>query len=402
MLSRAGFSVVPGSFFLAAYLLLDAPASAQALPGQWVIGETVDLESRILHETRQLIVGKPYSYETSEDSYPVLYLLDGPAYFHYTTGITRYLAGNQRIPEMLVVGIANTDRDRDFSTPSQQEVEIARHPTHGGAGNFLSFIRDELAPWVDANYRTIPHRVLIGSSSGGSFAIYALITDPTVFDSYIAISPNLDWNDQRLVADAEAFFEKRLDLTARLYLTAGNEGGALLGGVRKLSGVLDELAPRGLGWQFNWMPEETHGSVPLPSTLHGLQFVFSDYYLHDLIGMFDDRGMDGITNFYAKSGERLGIERKPPLSTFITLWNGLLTVGRLDDAATLFDRGPEAFFPPIDEELMIDAWFWLVQGYANDNRKERAVEFYRKLVEAGPASERAIRSLNELGIAPIE
>jgi predicted alpha/beta superfamily hydrolase len=401
-MSRVGFSVVSGSFFLAAYLLLDSLASAQTLPAQWVIGDTVELESHVLHETRQLVIGKPASYETSEDSYPVLYLLDGPAHFHYTTGITRYLASNQRIPEMLVVAIANTDRDRDLSTPSQQEIEIARHPTHGGTDNFLRFIRDELVPWVDGNYRTIPHRVLVGHSSGGSFAIYALITDPTVFDSYIAISPNLDWNDQRLVADAEAFIQKRPDLTARLYMTAGNEGGALLGGVRKLSVVLDELAPRGFGWQFNWMPEETHGSVPLPSTLQGLQFIFSDYYLHDLIGMFDERGMDGITDFYAKSGQRLGIERKPPLSNFVTLWNGLLTAGRLDDAATLLERGPEAFSPPIDEELMIDAWFWLVQGYANGNRKERAVEFYRKLVKAGPASEHSIRALNELGIAPIE
>ena len=48
------------------------------------------------------------------------------------------------------------------------------------------------------------------------------------------------------------------------------------------------------------------------------------------------------------------------------------------------------------------AWFWLVRGYAKDNREERAVEFYRKLVEAGPASERAIRALNEMGIAPID
>jgi hypothetical protein len=84
---------------------------------------------------------------------------------------------------MLVVAIANTDRVRDHSTPSQQEIEIARNPTHGGADNFLRFIRDELAPWVDGNYRTIAHRVLIGHSSGGSFAIHALITDPTVFST---------------------------------------------------------------------------------------------------------------------------------------------------------------------------------------------------------------------------
>ncbi len=401
-MSRFSLSVACGSFLLAAYLLVDSPVSAQTLPAQWVIGETIELESQILNETRQLIIGKPFGYETSEDSYPVVYLLDGPSHFHHTTGTTRYLARGQRIPEMLIVAIANTDRIRDLSPPSQQEDEIARNPTHGGADTFLRFISEELAPWVERNYRTIPHRVLIGHSRGGLFAIHTLVTDPTVFDSYIAISPNLDWNDQRLVAEAEAFFENTPELNARLYMTAGNEGGALLGGVRKLSGVLDELAPRGFEWQFDWMPEETHGSVPLASTHRGLEFIFSDYYLPDVIGMFDERGLDGIKDFYVRSGQRLGIERKPSLGIFVTLWNSLLTAGRLDEAATLLEQDPETFSPPIDEELMIEAWSWLVQGYANNNREERAIEFYRKLVEAGPESESAIRALNEMGVAPVE
>jgi len=401
-MSRLSLSVACGSFLFSAYLLVDSAASAQTLPPQWVIGETIELESQILNETRQLTIGKPYSYDTSEDSYPVLYLLDGPSHFSYTTSIAEYLSRNQRIPEMLVVAIANTNRIRDLSPPSQQEKEIERVPTHGGADNFLRFISEELAPWIDENYRTIPHRILIGHSLGGLFAIHTLVTDPTVFDSYIVVSPNLDWNDQRLVTEAEAFFEKRPDLSARLYMTVGNEGGALLGGVRKLSGVLDEFAPTGLKWQFTWMPEETHGSVPLPSTLEGLQFVFSDYYLADVVEMFEERGLDGIKDFFARSGERLGIERKPPLGSFIELWNRLLAAGRLDDAATLVEQDPETFSPPIDEQLLIEAWTWLAQGYANNNNEERAVEFYRKLVEADPENESAIRALNELGVATVE
>jgi predicted alpha/beta superfamily hydrolase len=397
-MSRLSLSVACGSFLLAACLLVVPPASAQTLPAQWIIGETIELESQILNETRQLIIGKPYSYHTSEDSYPVLYLLDGPSHFSYTTSITEYLSRNQRIPEMLVVAIANTNRIRDLSPPSQQEKEIERIPTDGGADNFLQFISEELAPWIDENYRTIPHRILIGHSLGGLFAIHTLVTDPTVFDSYIVISPNLDWNDQRLVTEAEAFFEKRPVLNARLYMAVGNEGGALLGGVRKLSGLLDEFAPTGLQWQFTWMPEETHGSVPLPSTLEGLQFVFSDYYLADVVEMFEERGLNGIKDFFARSGQRLGIERKPPLASFIELWNRLLAAGRLDEGAVLaeqVEQDPATYSPPIDEQLLIEAWTFLAQGYANNNNEERAVEFYRKLVAADPENESAIRALKD-------
>ncbi len=387
---------------VAASLPVVSPAPAQTSPSQWVIGETIELESRILSETRQLTIGTPYGYDTGDDSYPVLYLLDGPDHFHHTTGTTRYLARNRRIPEMLVVAVANTDRSRDLTPPSLEEDEIARLPTHGGADNFRRFMREELVPWVDQNYRTVPHRILVGHSLGGLFAIHTLVSDSEIFDSYIAVSPSLNWNDQRLLNRAEAFFENTPVLDARLFMSVGNEGGALLGGVRKLSGVLDELAPTGFGWKFTWMPDETHGSVPLPSTIQGLEFVFSDYYLTDVLGKFDEQGLDGIKEYFAKSGRRLGIERKPPLNSLFALLNGLIVAERWDEMVMLVELDPETFSPPIDDLLRTQAWTFLAQGYANDENPDRAAEFYRKLLEADPSNEGARNALRELGGTDIE
>ena len=253
----------------------------------FVIGERQEIFSEILDETRQLIVGVPGDYDSNQEAYPVLYLLDGNSHFHHTTATADYLARNGRIPRTIVVAIPNTDRTRDL-TPSAHSPEAAESfPTHGGADTFLRFISDELMPWMGEHYRTRSHATLIGHSFGGLFALHALVSRPDVFDAYVAISPSLQWDEQRLVKQADTMFARTPELTADLYMTVGNEGGTLLGGVRKFSGVLDEHAPRGFRWAFQLMEEETHGSVPLRSTQQGLEAVLAGWYLHDILSMFD-------------------------------------------------------------------------------------------------------------------
>ena len=401
-MSKSSFRVASTSLALSATLLAASPTSAQPSETAIVIGETIELESRILDETRQLTIGTPNRYDESEARFPVLYLLDGPSHFNYATGIVNFLAANQRIPPMIVVGIANTDRSRDLSPPTEQQAEIERSPTHGGADNFLRYLDEELVPWVDENYRTLPHRVLVGHSLGGLFAVHTLVSGSTLFDSYIAISPSMWWNDQRLVTEAEIFFESTPKLDGRLYMTAGNEGGALLGGTRKLAGILDEMAPQGFEWQFDWMADESHGSVPLPSLHQGLQFVFSDYYLADPVAMFDDRGLDGLKAYFARSGDRLGIERPVPMGSLIPLLNGMIRGERWDEMAMLIEQEPETYSPQIDDELFKQAWTYLARGYASDGNEARAIEYYRKLVEQDPDNEVAAKELSELEVALAE
>jgi len=54
---------------------------AQGRTGPVVIGETVQLHSKILNESRSLLISKPAGYDGSADRYPVLYLLDGETLF---------------------------------------------------------------------------------------------------------------------------------------------------------------------------------------------------------------------------------------------------------------------------------------------------------------------------------
>ncbi len=366
-------------------------STAQDNSNQIVIGEELKIFSDALNEERTILVGKPASYEQGDESYPLMIVLDGGAHFHYTTGMAKYLAINQFIPELLVVAVQNTDRSRDMTPPSQVQSEIESLPTHGGAENFQTFIADELLPWIDENYRTRPYKILVGHSFGGLFAINSLITRPEIFDAYIAISPSLQWNDQRLVDRAETFFDNTEELNVSLFMTVGNEGRGLLGGVRKLSGVLDEKSPSGFEWHFEHMPLETHGSVPQRSTLQGLEFIFSNWYLRNPDEFYSKYGMDAIERFYAIGDKKYGYERGLPASTIINIVASFANSGQVDEATDLLLRYRETVHPP--------ARFY--EFLANTNREagsvERAIELYRFALETNPGSQVSRQALTDLG-----
>src|SRR5690606_1362862 len=83
-----------------------------------VIGQIDTIYSNILKENREIWVHIPKSYAKNQLKYPVLYLLDGDAHFYSVTGMIKQLStinGNTISPEMVVVGIPNTDRTRDLT-----------------------------------------------------------------------------------------------------------------------------------------------------------------------------------------------------------------------------------------------------------------------------------------------
>ncbi len=80
--------------------------------------------------------------------------------------------------DYIVVAIQNTDRRRDMNP-------------EGGADNFIRFIKTELVPYVEKNYRTSGSRILTGQSFSALFALYSFLKDPGLFDAYLLGSLSL-------------------------------------------------------------------------------------------------------------------------------------------------------------------------------------------------------------------
>src|SRR3989304_4129672 len=133
---------------LAALLVLPGVLSAQA-DTAIVIGVKRTIHSDILSEDRVLWIQTPTGYDPAGTArYPVLYLLDGPGHFHHTSGVLEFLAAQNRIPPMIVVAVANTDRTRDLTPPVTRDT-AGQFRTAGGASAFLRFLRDELRPRIE-------------------------------------------------------------------------------------------------------------------------------------------------------------------------------------------------------------------------------------------------------------
>ncbi|MDH5768851.1 MAG: alpha/beta hydrolase-fold protein, partial [Nitrospirota bacterium] len=221
-----------------------------------IIGKHKKLYSDILNEERSLLIHSPPGYEKSQEKYPVLYVLDGgyiPT-FSKVTGTVEFLVW-ENIPNMIIVGIKNTDRERDMF-PMKTESD----PTSGGADNFLKFFSEELIPFVDKNYRTENYRILSGTSNSAFFTVYVLLEKPDLFSAYIASSPTLlSWFNDIINEKFGELKKKNESLNKMLYLIYGeNDYQSIIKSIPEFTKIIEENAPKDFIWEIKLIKDEGH------------------------------------------------------------------------------------------------------------------------------------------------
>ena len=273
-----------------------------------VVGERIQLPSKVMGEERTLYVSLPSSYTRTSLLYPVLYLTDAEAQFEHTSATAQFLARNGLMPEVIVVGVMNTDRARDLS-PSHDP----KFPTSGGADRFLDFFERELVPFVESGYRTAPFRIFAGHSAGGLFALHSMRARPGLFQAVIAVSPWLVWDERKELKLLTPFLSGDGVKTRALFFTLGDEGADLKDGLAQLSSALGRRKSKSLRWGRAIYPDENHGSVVLRSHYAALRMIFDGWALpvdpetERIVGTLDD-----IKKRYAGLSERFGWTIKPP------------------------------------------------------------------------------------------
>jgi uncharacterized protein len=256
------WKTLAGVFALLVLISSSASGQGQVPPG----ATALKINSAVLGEERTILVRVPPGYETNKLRYGVLYMTDGNAHIGHTSSTVEFLARNNRMAELIVVGITNTDRTRDLS-PTHVTTTVAggnsalQFPTSGGADKFLKFIETELIPEIEKRYRVHPYRILAGHSLGGLFAIHAMISRPELFQSYVAVSPALQWDNQVVVKRAEDFFKTRKEFDTTLFMSLGGEPGPIEDGFYQLKQVLEKNQAKGFDWKAQVLEDEDHGSV---------------------------------------------------------------------------------------------------------------------------------------------
>ena len=194
--------------------LLNLQLFAQDTETKIIIGNIDIIDSKILNETRKVWVYVPNGADSSlytQQRYPVVYVLDGDAHFYSVVGMIQQLSqvnGNAICPEMIVVGIPNTNRTRDLTTkatvdPTLKDNQPSATTSSGGNELFLSFIENELMPYISENYPASTFNALIGHSFGGLTVMNALTNHTKMFNSYICIDPSMWWDNGRFLKETE-------------------------------------------------------------------------------------------------------------------------------------------------------------------------------------------------------
>lgn len=370
-----------------------------------VIGKTDTIFSKILNERRKILVYTPNLTSPgnlTNQRYPVLYLLDGEAHFVSTVGLVQQLSqanGNAVLPEMIIVGITNTNRFRDL-TPSAIGT--------GGGNNFMKFIETELMPYVESNYNTAPYKILVGHSLGGLTAIDVLTGNTDLFNAYIAIDPSMWFENERFLKNAIAQLPKNKMENKRLFIGTANtmpRGMTLprlskdtssetqhIRSIFKLDNFIKTKPVPGLMYAYNFYENESHVSVPLISEYDGLRFIFN-YYLMDISEKdFKDTTPLIATKYkthYDKVSKEIGYKVVPPEAFINYLGKDAMQKGQYKKADALLKMNIENY-PNSDKTYDAYGDYLVLQKDTSN-----AIIYYKKAmaIKSNGATEQKLNSI---------
>ena len=228
------------------------------------VGFVTSLDSKHLGQTRGLFIHLPDNYN-AEKAYPLVMVLDGEATFRAFAAATALMAWQGLIPECIVVGVPNINREMDYAPV------IEGIPGSGLAEKMRTFYSEELFPFLEERY-LIGKKVLYGHSWVGFFSTWVMLTEPGLFDAYISTSPMFRFFNR--IFQPEGIFDQLEGQPVQYYLTLGGEETMSLI-LENYIRLLEGKAPASLQWKFTLNEGKGHDSNALASYMDGLLFVFS-------------------------------------------------------------------------------------------------------------------------------
>lgn len=364
--------------------------------GQIIIGTKHILRSDILNEDREYWVSLPESYSIEESSYkkyPLLIVLDGNIHFKAISGMVNYMSSDAyrswKIPEMIVVGIQNVDRSRDY-TPDK--IVTVRENNSGGGESFLSFLKDELIPEMDQKYRTEPYRILFGHSLGGLLATHAYMKEETPFNAFIAVDPSLGtWDEETM--------DKKLDVVTNrsferfIYIATANWGKRNIGNRNRHVRLYEALNSKCEGEfpaKLEYFENENHGSIPPIAFYNGISTIFEGYG----ISYRDVESIEELIQHFQSLSQRLSWDFRPPEH----LVNGIGY--RMLQSRNEIDKSKALAFFILNTENFpnsYNAYDSLGEAHEYLGENTKAIENYKKSLKLYPGNERAKLKIKSLG-----
>lgn len=173
-------------------------------------------QSDYLKDIRDLSIYLPKGYEKdSISNFPLTIILDGQNLFDVYVGTSNYFSATDNAPEQIIVGIdMGKTRKRDTS------VDATDSKLTPESKKFYQFIKGELLPYLEANYKTSPFLTLVGSGASANFVNYFLKEKTPIFNAYVCLNPTLPPDASKLIIDYNLKRLAAIDNTYYYYLSS--------------------------------------------------------------------------------------------------------------------------------------------------------------------------------------
>lgn len=300
--------------------------------------ETVIVDSEILDEDRRLLVSVPDGYEESESRYPLLFLTDADWNFDLVRAYLEFTG--DRYPDMVIAGILNTDRNRDYVPAVDPQF-----PGSGGADDFLRALEVEILPELDRRYRLDGRRIYFGHSFGGTFGLHAMFSEPDLFDAWILVGTSTWVADRVLFEDAREALPKEPELNGFLYMSVAEaDGGETVPAGDEFAELLERLAPPSLEWHYEIIPRTTHFTAVPPSLHAALDRLFPAWKLdRELAAAARRGGSRAVEEWFDARRASLGFRFHPQRTPYSLAAMDLAREGLEESALAIMTRLRRAF-----------------------------------------------------------
>ncbi|WP_208592103.1 alpha/beta hydrolase [Gracilibacillus suaedae] len=242
--------------------------------------ERLKIEAGYSNRSFQIDVYQP-NLPVPEQGFPVIYLLDGNAIFSTVVDAVRLQARRPErtgIHSAIIVAIGypieepfSKERFYDY-TLAEPEFDVSVRwgerelPPHGGADKFMAFIENVLKPLIESKYNINKQKqTIFGHSLGGLFVLHTLFTNSQAFQTYIAGSPSVHWNQSVIMKEKKYFIHEKpkLDKPVSLLVAVGklegNHASYMLENAKQLTEEL--MSVPNLEATFQIYDNENHISV---------------------------------------------------------------------------------------------------------------------------------------------
>lgn len=339
------------------------------------IGIYKKLHSEILNEDRLLTITLPREYESTNLSYPVIYHLYGDRIEQYLAESVSHiynLGSTGAIPPCILIGIDEKQlRYRDL-------LPLNNDGTPTGIENFIRFIKEELFPFVEKNYRTKDFRILAGPQVGANFGIYTLDKYPDLFNAFILTSP-FRWSGGRdlLLEMSREFFGRTSVLNRFLSITFDESDrlakeGAIY--VRNFEKMISENPPDKFRLNIHYIEGSSDFNTPL-RLKEGLKSLFESY---PLPADKQIENLSALIEYYNNLSGQYGYQVDLPEHVLTDVSD------RFDSQKKIKERLEVLEFILKIYPRSVNALWRLANYYKGTGEKERALNYFEECLRIMP------------------